>query len=149
MLTAFWRAEATPMARLGYGPPFRAGGDAPRMARIVIVTDKPSPIREALPDHLVPHDKMTFAIGAAIVGASPVSNDGTVAVNLDVALSALAWMIAAIGVQAKSVDNQPSAKAFVEQIAEAIEQNLEALRASDDREPFPPVSAIFRNDPRH
>jgi hypothetical protein len=44
--------------------------------------------------------------------------------NLDTALSAMAWMIAAIGMQAESVQDRTAAKAFVREIDDAIEQNL-------------------------
>jgi hypothetical protein len=108
------------------------------------------PSRQSMPDDLSPLDKMRFAVRAAIVDTSPRGNGGTIAaVNLDMALSTMAWMIAAIGVQAKLVDDRTAANAFVREIDYAIEQNLKALRASGDAEPFAPGLDVFRPDRRH
>jgi hypothetical protein len=92
-----------------------------------------------MPHSLSPADKMRFAVRAAIVDGSTRGDDGMIAVvNFDTGISAMAWMIAAIGVQAKLVD----AKAFVREIDYAIEQNFKALRArglharGDERAPF-------------
>jgi hypothetical protein len=90
---------------------------------------------------------LMFAIRAAIIEASPMSDDGTLVVDLDAALSALAYIIAAIGVQAKFADTPGKTKAFVNLIAAAVEKDVETLRASD--EPFAPVSTILRTDRRH
>jgi hypothetical protein len=55
-----------------------------------------------MPHSLSPVDKIRFAVRAAIVGASLRGDDGMIAVvNFDTGISATAWMIAAIGVQAK------------------------------------------------
>jgi hypothetical protein len=93
-------------------------------------------------------EAMMFAIRAAIIDASPVGDDGMLVVDLDAALSALAYVIAAIGVQAKFVDAPTKTKGFIDAIANAIERDVEGLRACGG-EPFAPISAIFRTDQRH
>ena len=93
-------------------------------------------------------EAMMFAIRAAIIDASAMSDDGTLVVDLDAALSALAYIIAAIGVQAKFVDTPEKSKAFINVIADAVERDVEELRAGGG-EPFAPFSTILRTDQRH
>jgi hypothetical protein len=93
-------------------------------------------------------EAMTFAIRAAIIEASPMSDDGTRVVDLDAALSALAYVIASIGVQAKFTDTSAKTKVFIKLVADAVERDVEGLRACGG-EPFAPVSTILRTDRRH
>ena len=93
-------------------------------------------------------EAMTFAIRAAIIEASPMSDDGTLVVDLDAALSALAYIIAAIGVQAKFTDTSAKTKVFIKLVADAVERDVEELRAVGG-EPFAPFSTILRTDQRH
>jgi hypothetical protein len=80
-----------------------------------------------------------LAVRAAIIDASPSDANGIVVLQFDAALSALAYMIAAIGVQEKSAATRHGEKTFVKYMADAIEQNVKILRASGDLEPFAPV----------
>ena len=91
---------------------------------------------------------LMFAIRAAIIEASPMRDDGMLVVDLDAALSALAYIIAAIGVQAKFVDTPEKSKAFINVIADAVERDVKGLLACGG-EPFAPVSTILRTDRRH
>jgi hypothetical protein len=86
-------------------------------------------------------EAIMFAVRAAIVDASPMRDDGTIVLDLGAALSALAYIIAAIGVQAKFVDTPEKTKIFVDEIANAIEKDVATLRTSG--EPFAPD---FRGD---
>jgi hypothetical protein len=92
-------------------------------------------------------ERMISAIRAAIIDASPRGDDGMLVVNLDAALSALAYVIAAIGVQAKFVETAEKTMAFANTIADAIERDIEGLRGNV--EPFAPILAIFRTDQVH
>jgi hypothetical protein len=93
-------------------------------------------------------EAMMFAIRAAIIEARPMSDDGTLVVDLDAALSALAYIIAAIGVQAKFADTPAKTKAFIKLVADAVERDVGGLRACGG-EPFCPGSTILRTDRRH
>jgi hypothetical protein len=93
-------------------------------------------------------EAMMFAIRAAIIEAGPMSDDGMLMVDLDATLSALAYIIAAIGVQAKFADTPAKTKLFIKLVADAVERDLEELRAGGG-EPFAPFSTILRTDQRH
>ena len=70
-------------------------------------------------------------------------------VKMDEPLVALAYVIAAIGVQTKVVENRTATKAFVYQMADLIEDNIKKLRDDGDETPFAPHSGMFRDDQRH
>ena len=70
-----------------------------------------------------------FAVRAAIIEASPMRDDGMLVVDLDAALAALAYIIAAIGVQAKFVDTPEKTKVFIKAIADAVERDVKGLLA--------------------
>jgi hypothetical protein len=93
-------------------------------------------------------EAIMFAVRAAIIEASPTRDDGKLVVDLDAALSALAYIIAAIGVQAKFVDTPEKTKVFIKVVADAVERDVNGLLACGG-EPFAPVSTIFRTDRRH
>jgi hypothetical protein len=57
------------------------------------------------------------------------------------------YVIATIGVQTKVVENPTATKAFVHQMADLIEDNINNLRG--DETPFAPHSGMFRDDQRH
>jgi hypothetical protein len=95
-------------------------------------------------DDLGPLEKMTFAVTTAIIDASPKGDDGLFSVNLDTAVSTLAYLIAAIAVQAKSVETEAATKAFVHQIACGIEHNVKAILINGDPAPFAPAKDILR-----
>ena len=62
-------------------------------------------------------------------------------VDLNAALSALAYILAAIGVQAKFVDTPEKTKIFVDEIASAIAKDVATLRGSGE-----PFASDFRAD---
>jgi hypothetical protein len=93
-------------------------------------------------------EAMTFAIRAAIIEASPMGDDGTLVVDLDAALSVLAYILAAIGVQARFADAPAKTKWFIKLVADTVERDVGGLRACGG-EPFAPVSTILRKDRRH
>jgi hypothetical protein len=66
-------------------------------------------------------------------------------VDLDAALAALAYIIAAIGVQAKFVDTPEKTKVFINLIADSVARDVKGLLACGG-EPF---STIFRTNRRH
>ncbi len=94
-------------------------------------------------------DKTISAIHRAILDASPslpgakeevigdlVKTEVKRVVRMDVALMALAYLIAAIGVQTKAVENRIATKVFVRQMADLIEGDIKAMRESGDETPF-------------
>jgi hypothetical protein len=73
--------------------------------------------------------------------------EGERLVKMDEPLVARAYVIATIGVQTKVVENPTATKAFVHQMADLIEDNINNLRG--DETPFAPHSGMFRDDQRH
>jgi hypothetical protein len=79
--------------------------------------------------------KTISAIHRAILDASPEA-EGSRVVNMEEALTAMAYLIAAIGLQTKAAENRTAIKAFVRQTAGRIELGIKMLRDSGDPKPF-------------
>jgi hypothetical protein len=107
-------------------------------------------------------NKMIGAIIWAILDASPwmpgvqkevigdlTKTEGERMVSMDAALTAMAYLIAAIGVQTKIAENRIATKAFVHRIRDLIEGNIKILHDSGDETPFADQTGMFRQNQRH
>jgi hypothetical protein len=89
------------------------------------------------------------AVHKAIRDVSRVEERGMAIIHFDEVLSALAYLIAAIGVQTKAADTPIKAKAFTKAMRFAIQKNIETFNKAGDPEPFEVGATVFPTGDRH